>query len=312
MSRYGILDLGTNTFKLVVFENNETGFSIIYDKAIPAYLGKGSINKGFIDPSAFDRAVEVLLQHKAQLAALEVDNIRVIGTSAIRMAANKNEFLSFVQQETGFDIEVIDGETEAELTYLGVKLSGLLQTQKELIVDIGGGSVEFIIASNDEVYWKKSLEIGTTRLLEQFTFSDPPLQQEIETVMLYLESKMSQVFEKCRQMEVSGIVGASNVFETLMAILAKRKGQSIAALQNPTLTYDLQEHLYLVKMILGSAQAERLDFAGMPQARILTVIPALIIINTIAQNIGAAQFKATFYSLKEGAFAQMIHSKPKA
>jgi len=113
---------------------------------------------------------------------------------------------------------VISGEEEALLIYEGIKLSGSLNGQTELMMDIGGGSVEFIIGTSQEVFWKGSFEIGGQRLLELFHHHDPILTAEIHRLHGYLEEKLQSLLQAIETYQPTSLVGASGTFDTLTDI----------------------------------------------------------------------------------------------
>ena len=120
-----------------------------------------------------DRAVNSLLSYKTILEEYQVEEVLVAGTSAIRNAQNQQDFIQTILNKTGFEITVISGDEEALLIYQGVSHFLSIGEHPEMIIDIGGGSVEFIIANQYEILWIISLEIGGQRLMDKFHKSDP-------------------------------------------------------------------------------------------------------------------------------------------
>ncbi|RYF90802.1 MAG: exopolyphosphatase, partial [Chitinophagaceae bacterium] len=157
--RYAAIDIGTNTFHLIIADGTTDGFTVIHKENLPVKLGEGSINQGFINDAAMARAMAAFSHFREQLDKFKVKNVRAVATSAVRSAINGQDFVEAVKDATGIDIEVIDGDEEAELIYEGVKLSGAI-TGKSLIMDIGGGSTEFILCDEENLIWKKSYNIG--------------------------------------------------------------------------------------------------------------------------------------------------------
>ena len=169
-----ILDLGTNTFNLVIAENDEQGApAFIYKKELPVEIGKDGIHKGHIKPEAIERAVKALHLHLETIKKYGITNFYAFATSAVRDAANNKEFTERIYTETGIVVKILSGEEEAEWIYEGVKYAGVLSDKTSIIMDIGGGSAEFIIASRHTLFRKKSYPLGVTRLYEMFFPSDP-------------------------------------------------------------------------------------------------------------------------------------------
>jgi exopolyphosphatase/guanosine-5'-triphosphate,3'-diphosphate pyrophosphatase len=185
-----VMDLGTNTFHLLIVEGNSTHYTEIVHEQDPVKLGEGGINKGFIQPAAFERGIKSMLQYRRLIADNNVQQVRAIATSALRNAANGQDFIDQVKAQTGIAIEIIDGDAEAAYIYKGVKASGSLSEHNSLVVDIGGGSVEFIICDNKQVKWKQSFEIGAARLMDNFHRTDPIPPESITALNLYLQDSL--------------------------------------------------------------------------------------------------------------------------
>jgi exopolyphosphatase/guanosine-5'-triphosphate,3'-diphosphate pyrophosphatase len=173
MSSIAILDLGTNTFQLLIANIIDNKPVLVFEESIAVKLGEGGIEKGYISEAAFDRGLSALKQFKKSIDQYQVKLVRAAATSALRSASNGAEFLEKIRSETGIIPEIITGEREAELIYQGVRAAINMGDEKCLIIDIGGGSVEFIICNQEEVFWKRSYDIGAARLMEQFHHSDP-------------------------------------------------------------------------------------------------------------------------------------------
>ena len=142
----GVIDLGTNTFNLVIAEIQHDNYRVIHKKKISVKLGEGGISKDFIAPIPFQRGLDALRIYKGILRSMSVDCFYAVATSAIRSAHNGSEFVEKVKSELQININVIDGDTEADLIYRGVRQAIDLGEKPKLIIDIGGGSTEFIIA----------------------------------------------------------------------------------------------------------------------------------------------------------------------
>lgn len=132
-------------------------------------------------------------EFKKSIDLYQVKTVRAVATSALRTSINGLEFLDRIKSETGINPEIITGDQEAELIYLGVSSAIDGVDEKYLIIDIGGGSVEFIICNQKEIFWKRSYDIGAARLMEQFHHSDPISEADKNKLNLYLESTLSEL-----------------------------------------------------------------------------------------------------------------------
>ena len=156
--RIAIIDLGTNTFNILIVKVNSAKTPTkLYQSKISVKLGEGGINKNFIEPVPFQRGIEAMKTYKDIMQRNAVDKVFAFATSAIRTASNGNEFVTKVKEETGIEVTMISGDKEAELIYYGVRNALELTDDNSLIIDIGGGSTEFIIANKNKIFWKQSV-----------------------------------------------------------------------------------------------------------------------------------------------------------
>ena len=220
--KLAIIDIGTNTFKLMIARVQDGGFLVIDKEKIPVKLGEGGINNNVIAHNPFQRGLKAMKTHKATIDRFEVDKTLAFATSAIRSAENGRDFVRKVKAETGIEIEVISGNREAELIYYGVRQALDLGDEKVLIMDIGGGSTEFIIADRNRMYWKHSFDLGAARLLEVINPSEPISKNEIKKLRLYLKEQMQLLWAACELHTVKTLVGSSGSFDSLAEMIYYR------------------------------------------------------------------------------------------
>lgn len=218
------MDLGTNTFHLLIAENNPDDPKELLHLYEPVKLGEGGINKGIIQSDAFERGIKTMQKFQRHILEFEAGNIRAIATSALRSTSNGLDFIDQVKQKTGIAIEVIDGDREAGYIYRGVKASGCLSGQNTLILDIGGGSVEFIICNQDNIRWKQSFEIGAARLMDKFHQVDPIPAEAICDLQNYLDDALAPLFEAVKEITIQNLIGSSGAFETFIEVMELEKG----------------------------------------------------------------------------------------
>ena len=187
--REAVIDLGTNTFNLLIAQIDNGQLIRIYSDKLPVLLGMGGINKGVITDSAMLRAKNALILFHESCKKYKVVGINGIGTSALRAASNSSELIDFARIELGIPIEVISGNREAELIYHGVRLSNAISNPC-VIMDIGGGSTEFIGASSTGINWTKSFDIGVSRIFQQLGKPEEFKSEHIQSTALCYERKM--------------------------------------------------------------------------------------------------------------------------
>jgi exopolyphosphatase/guanosine-5'-triphosphate,3'-diphosphate pyrophosphatase len=269
-------------------------------------LGEGGINKGYIVPEAFNRGVHTMQQFQDQIKNHEVQEVRAIATSALRSASNGNDFIHEVQTKTGIHIEIIDGEQEADFIYNGVKISGCLSAQTSLIMDIGGGSVEFILGNANGITWKQSFEIGAARLMDLFHNTDPIPPASIEALNLYLENSLTDLFTATTDHVIDTMIGSSGVFETFAEVIELEKGNPFDLKKIKTYSFDHEELLTLTNKFIQSTHLQRAANKGIIPVRVDMIVVASLITRFIMHKLNITKVLLCTNSLKEGVLAEML------
>jgi len=299
--RLAVMDLGTNTFHLLIVEDDRT---IVHEQDA-VKLGEGGINKGFIIPAAFERGLQTMQRFGKLMAGNHVGEARAIATSALRNASNGEAFINDVKKKTGIAIEIIDGEQEAALIYQGIKATGCLTSQNSIIVDIGGGSVEFIICNDRNIFWKQSFEIGAARLMEKFHRSDPIPPDSINALNIYLEDCLHPLFAAAKTYPVKNLIGSSGVFESYAEVIERSKGNYIDLTTTKHYAFNQPELLELIEKIILSSHQQRVATAGIIPVRIDMIVTATLLTRFITQKLAITDVAMSTYSLKEGVLAEM-------
>ncbi|HRD54086.1 MAG TPA: hypothetical protein PKY96_15715 [Flavobacteriales bacterium] len=299
-----IVDLGTNTFNLLVYVQGETGLRIIHSVEVPVFLGRGGIEQGIIAADAIARGLEALRQHKAKAESLGARSIRGFGTSALRNARNGNEFVRRAQEELGIGITIIPGEQEAELILAGVRQAVPFGSQPSLVMDIGGGSTEFTLATNKALMWKRSFELGVTRLRERIPISDPITVEEEARIAAHLDDRLEALYAVVERQEPHVLVGSAGSFDTLARIVAAEQGLAITD-EMRTLPFTTLHFDAIKDRLLRMTRAERLHVPGLPEHRVDTIPYALIQIDRVLLAGGIRELAWSRYALKEGAAVVM-------
>ncbi|MGQ1890721.1 Ppx/GppA phosphatase family protein [Thermophagus sp. OGC60D27] len=309
-NRIAIIDLGTNTFNLLVTEiNSDRSYSILLESKYPAKLGQGGIHKSTITPEAMERGIDALKMHLITISEYQVESIFCFATSAIRSADNGHIFVKRVKDELGLTIRIIQGDEEAQTIFDGVRQVFPLDEDYVLIMDIGGGSIEFIIANRFGVAWKKSFELGVARLLEQFTPSDPIADSEIKAIQKHLKKELAPLYQAVKQFPIKRLVGSSGSFDTLAALLAKKYYPLLDVAKLTSMLLDNGRLMGLHKELLQSTSDQRRVMPGMEPHRVESIVPACIIVQFIVEELKIKEVWQCAFSLKEGAVLQIISSQ---
>jgi exopolyphosphatase/guanosine-5'-triphosphate,3'-diphosphate pyrophosphatase len=301
-NRIAIMDLGTNTFHLLIVDGS---IEIVHEHE-SVNLGEGGINKGFIIPTAFARGIKTMQRFSELITKNQVKKVKAIATSALRGAANGQDFIDDVKIQTSINIEIIDGDMEAAFIYKGIKAAGCLSKQNSIIIDIGGGSVEFIICNEARILWKQSFEIGAARLMDTFHRTDPIPPESITALNLYLEDSLKNLFAVTSKYAIENIIGSSGVFESYAEVIELAKGNPFDLKKTKHYEFDYDELLALIEKIVSSSHQERLITKGIIPIRIDMIVTASLLTRFVMEKLGITKVVMSTNSLKEGVLAEMV------
>jgi len=297
--KVAVIDLGTNTFHLMVAEVAPASYSILYRERVPVKIGEKGINKDEITPEAWDRAITALKDFRVKIDEQAIETVFGTATSAIRNAVNGQALVAEIKKVSGIEIEIISGEREAELIHLGASKALDLGNEKNLIMDIGGGSIEFIIADRTKPYWKHSFEIGGQRLVERFHHTDPIATEEIEMLHQFFDKELDLLFKACETHRPEILVGCSGTFDTFSDIYCEANSiPRNADLTELPFTVDAFEEIY--KQLIIKDKTERLAIPGMIEMRVDMIVVASVLVRYIVHKLSLASIRISAYALKEG------------
>ena len=188
-----VIDCGTNVFNLLVAEIKEGKLKISAVHKISVQLFKGSQTPNQIPLARQIRGLDAIHSFLNTLRSHQIENIKCVATSAVREAENGKDFVNLVREKLNLPIEIISGEEEAQLIYHGVQFSGMLDPRKTLLIDIGGGSVEFTICKQDEILMSLSLPVGVSRLKEKLQHVEVLGKNELTDLRKHLNETMQEL-----------------------------------------------------------------------------------------------------------------------
>ncbi len=301
--RIAIIDLGTNTFHLLIAERHDRQSKILHREKVAVKLGMGGINNGTITDEAVERGLKCLINFAGLLQKWQVTKSIGFGTSALRSARNGKDVLELFQRKTGMNLKLISGDQEAEYIYYGVRTALDLGQEKSLIVDIGGGSVEFIIADGEKIFWKKSFEIGAQRLLELFHRHDPILAEEVGLLETYILDKLKPLAEVVPLFHIRTLAGSSGTFDTLSEIHCIRRSINITP-DSPETPLTLSDFFVIHSELISKSRAERMQIPGMIEMRVDMIVVASCLVKYLIDTFSLQRIRVSSYSLKEGVLSQ--------
>lgn len=300
---YTAIDLGTNTFHILIVKGKNGQLVEIYRKRFFVKLAEGGIAS--ISPEAWLRAQNALLHFREKIDHFKIpdNHISVMGTAALRNASNKKEFVAMVHQYYQLRIQIITGEREADLISAGV-LGALTEfdLNKHCIIDIGGGSVEFIIWVENTIVWKKSFPIGVAILTQNFHQKDPISEEEIDSLQSFLRDTLEELFQQLKAFEIKHLVGASGSFEVLYLMGACKVANSDTAY-----AIDLDRFEEITRNFIRSSLEDRLEMEHLPKSRADMVVVAFLLINFLQKNHGFDGLYFSRYAMKEGMLYELMN-----
>ncbi|TNF44736.1 MAG: hypothetical protein EP310_02755 [Bacteroidetes bacterium] len=302
--RVAVIDLGTNTCNLLIAEMNSRGYEILHQSKQLVKLGDDKIRENEISAAATSRVLESFQNHQKIISDYHAEKVRVVATSAVRTAENKIEFLEQISDNAGWLVRLISGEKEAEMIFEGVLLAFNEFKNPALILDIGGGSNELIIAHNKKMLWKESQPTGMARVINRFKISDPIQPNDIEQLKNFYFESHKTAFEKCKTENVKTLVGCSGAFDTIADMIDQvNPGEKMRKTQE----ISLEDFYDVFQTLIKSTREQRLLMKGMDMVRVDLIVPAVILIEHLISKIGITQITQTDFALREGVLFEMMN-----
>lgn len=304
--RIATIDIGTNTTLLLVAERNEQGIvKPLAERAEITRLGRGIGGDGLLRAENVARTLEVLREYTREAQTLQAP-VFAIGTEGLRRAPNAQDFLQPAATILGTPVEVISGDREAHLTFLAAQRSFPVEAEGDVVViDIGGGSTEIIIANAANITYRQSLPLGSVRLTEAFIQSDPPQAEDVDRLEAHVRQTLASVPFPVR----GTLIGTAGTVTTLAAMAQELRDYDPAAVHGFRLS---RQALHEQRLRLRAAtQAEREQMAGLDPRRADVVFAGATLLAGIVEQAGAAAVLVSDRGIRWGlAFDQFDNMRP--
>ena len=301
MARYGVIDLGTNTFHLLIVEVQADGKLVkLHKERKYVSLAEESIHR--IGDAAFQRAQDSILYFAQVLKSYEVKHVKAFGTSALRNASNASDLIQSIFEKTGIQIEVISGIAEANFIHKGVKQVVPFDDSISLIMDIGGGSVEFILCDAGQVLWSNSFRIGVAVLYNNFHLEEPMTAASREKLQAFLEEQLAPLRAALQTYPPNQIIGASGTFDVLVNLLESQRISKFHAQLDP------KDILQWGQSIKGLTLEERLAIPDLPTQRASLIVVAVELLEYVIQLANPDYISVSSFAMKEGIISEMAQN----
>lgn len=221
MKKIGAIDIGTNSMRILIAKTENGCIVESFKDLRTTRIGEKVDETGKISEVAMDRNIQGLKEFMHIVKSEGIKELSIIATSAVRDAQNREIFVKRVKQEIDANIDVITGEREAQLGYLGV-LRGLKEKVKNiLVIDIGGGSTEFILGNQQGIKYLKSINIGCVRMTEKFVRTDPICKEDIENMIKNIDKSIKTTIDYLSNFEIDKVIGIGGTVTTIAAVFKK-------------------------------------------------------------------------------------------
>ncbi len=306
MAILGAIDLGTNTFRLLIAEiKTASTFKTLYSENRITRLGEGFVDEKRIRPAALQRGLTALRAFRNTLDTMQIKAVSVVGTSALREASNRNVFLEEVKRHCGFDVLILSGEDEARASLLGVSLLFKDQKPAMLVCDIGGGSTEFIGRDGIHPDFIYSTHLGAIALYEHYLRSDPPKPDEMRALKsaIFTElEKLSPPFPWPKR-----LVGTAGTVTTLAAIDLEMRQYKPEQINGHVLT--ASRITQIVDKLSGIPAKARAKIAGLEKGREDIILSGSLILKGIMDRFGYDRLRVSDYGLREGILIDLFQKQ---
>ncbi|MFN0179955.1 MAG: HD domain-containing protein [Gemmatimonadales bacterium] len=303
--RIAAIDVGSNSIRLSVAEYDPAkGLVIVDEVKDQPRLAAGIAATGNLDPLAMARALAALKRMKEVADRRGVTRIRAVATSAVREAENGRDFVRRVKRETGLSLEVVDGDTEASLSFRSVAHHFSLINGRALIADIGGGSLELVGSVNGLVELTASLPLGAVRLTEQWLTGDRSTPREIAELRDRARKRIKKALPK-RDWRGSTIIGSGGTFTNLGRMIRARRGYDVGeAVHGESVTTAEVEQL--LEWLATKTSEERAQVPGLNPQRADIILAGLAVTAELLDLTEARSLTVSAYGLREGLLLEMV------
>ena len=297
-TRACVIDLGTNSFHTIIVDAFPNGSYEVLDRIKEMVrLGERGLKDHRLTENAIKRSIRALKRVKLLAEGRGATEFLAFATSAIREAENGGELIERARRETGIHVQAIDGVFEANLIYQGVRRA-LEMRHPTLLVDIGGGSTEFVICTSEQVFFATSMKLGAARMSGQFITTDPVEKAEFRSLRDHFRGQIEVVVQKCREHDVRELVGSSGTFENIAQVFAEKYGdpdRSIFLQQ-----FGIDELRQVTKTLLKSDRQERLEMKAIDKKRVDQIVAGAMLIDVLLKDLDLDRVRVSSHALRDG------------
>jgi exopolyphosphatase/guanosine-5'-triphosphate,3'-diphosphate pyrophosphatase len=302
--RRAVIDVGTNSVKLLVADVASRDVRPVWEGSTQTRLGQGFYDSHQLQSEPVAQTAQAVAAFAGTAGKHGAKTIRVIATSAARDAKNSNDLVRAIETASGLKVEIISGELEAQLAFQGVTTDSELARQPLLLLDVGGGSTEFILGRGEEKHFAESFPLGTVRLLEKIPHGDPPRAEELQACREWLKKflteivrpKLSRALERESQLGAIQLVGTGGTTTLLARMEAGLQTFDRERIEAVRLSADrLQWH---VNHLWSLPLADREKIPGLPKKRADVILTGAAIYESVMEQFGFPELRISTRGLR--------------
>lgn len=301
--KIGTIDIGTNSMRLLIadYKNNKIENRKKYINI--TRIGQGVDDKGYITEEALERNLNALKEFADKCIEEKCEKVYCMGTSALRDSKNGQDFVDRAKELTNIDVKIICGEEESNLGFMGVlEGAGGDKSNYILVLDIGGGSTEFIVGNEDGIKFCKSENVGALRMTEKFITTDPISDEEFSKMSGFIEKTISSTLDKIKGMHVSKLVGIGGAITSLSAMNQQLEVYSMEKVHNSVVTKkDLEKILQNLKKMTLS---DKKTIKGLQPKRADIITSGVKILHIVMEKLEIEKIMISEYDNLEGLICQ--------
>lgn len=297
------IDIGTNSMRLLIADYEDGKLYNRQKFVNTTRIGQDVDKDGYINKQAIDRNILALKEYVNKAKESGCENIYCMGTSALRDSKNKVEFIELARIETGIEVEIISGKEEADVGFLGV-LNGCDNKGNIIVIDIGGGSTEFIIGSNKGIELSKSEDVGALRMTEKFLKSDPINNSEFNDMSRFIEEKINSTIETIKGKNIKTLIGIGGTITSVSAINQNLEVYSMEKIHNSRICKKELENI--LQKFKNMTLSDRKEVKGLQPKRADIITAGVEILDIIMEKIEIESIIVSEYDNLEGLLCKKL------
>ncbi len=304
--RLAAIDIGSNSIRLLVVEASVDGsYRVLDDEKQTTRLAQGLAETGLLNEASRRQSLDALWRMKSIVAGYHVDRLEVIATSAVREAKNRQQFLQGVREQLGLKVEIISPEDEGRLSFLSASRHFDLKSMNAVIMDLGGGSAELVLAAKGVVEEIHSLPVGAVRLTESFIHSDPLSEKDYRRLRKHIRKCFGEIVGEPKFIP-QVMIGAGGTFTALANMAMRVRGETYSTVAGYSL--NRAELRHILDNLRRLAIDERREMPGLNADRADIIVAGLVVIERMLKLLHVNRLQVHDQGVRDGLMLRMIQA----